>query len=398
MSSEVLIFVFGDIGHSPRIKNHAREFIESGFKVTIVGYLDSDLPKDLVQKGLKVKALPRLNVLPADFNMIFRLLDIIIRIMIHSVLMLFNFALVNPSPKIILVQNPPSLPTLLIAPLLARWHRSLYVIDWHNLGFTILAQRLASPTVISLAKFVEILLGKWGDINLCVSRAERDWLRLNGGINSLVLYDRPSPNLFKQLAKNDRFQFRRQIRDQLALEQETDKDPIPLLLSSTSWTPDEDFPLLFDALVRLDSMLTRTIHVVVTGKGPLKEDFEKKITSARLRNVQFKTCWLPFEQYASLLGSADLGICLHSSSSGLDLPMKLIDMIGAKLPTVAKDYSAIRELINGAAVETCLFNDAEELAQKLQRVINEELHIQMPTLESFHDHWQKVLFPLLPAK
>jgi len=54
--------------------------------------------------------------------------------------------------------------------------------------------------------------------------------------------------------------------------------------------------------------------------------------------VRIETRWLTAEEYPKLLGAARLGICLHYSSSGLDLPMKVVDMFASALPVFAINY------------------------------------------------------------
>ena len=160
-----------------------------------------------------------------------------------------------------------------------------------------------------------------------------------------------------------------------------------MLFSSTSWTEDEDFGLLIDAALRLEEQLSvdadlaasfPRVVIVVTGKGvqimvvytfhftrwyfnylrcatlyplstrwrfacacrvifvlsagPLKAAFEARVAELSVRRllgrrIVLRTAWLEPGQYPTLLGSADLGVCLHASSSGLDLPMKVAGMI-----------------------------------------------------------------------
>jgi len=61
-----------------------------------------------------------------------------------------------------------------------------------------------------------------------------------------------------------------------------------------------------------------------------------------------------------MLASADLGICLHYSSSGVDLPMKVVDMFGAGIPVLAINYKSIGELVQDGK-NGMIFNDAHEL-------------------------------------
>ena len=157
------------------------------------------------------------------------------------------------------------------------------------------------------------------------------------------------------------------------------KDRPVLLVSSTSWTPDEDFGILLEALKLYESRAREVnvtdcedlqpkldqkeqqvlprIWMVITGKGPLKERYMAEVELLQ-RNWQYVRCsslWLEAEDYPlllgrlfvqchkflltySYLGSADLGVCLHSSSSSLDLPMKVVDMFGCGLPVCALDF------------------------------------------------------------
>ena len=70
-----------------------------------------------------------------------------------------------------------------------------------------------------------------------------------------------------------------------------------------------------------------------------------------------------------MVGSADLGICLHYSSSGYDLPMKVVDMFAAGLPCLAiGGYASVSELVKDRF--GMLFNSSSELAQQIKTVLD----------------------------
>lgn len=172
------------------------------------------------------------------------------------------------------------------------------------------------------------------------------------------LHDRP-PDHFQPLTHDQRVSFLTKFGPTSQC-QNIDKT-WRLLVSSTSWTPDEDFSILLEALEnyaaqRKQNPKLPSIIAVITGKGPQKEHYLSQISRLRkkenLSGIEIHTAWLSNEDYALLLGSADLGVSLHTSSSGLDLPMKVVDMFGTGLPVAGwSKFEAwpelVREGING---------------------------------------------------
>jgi beta-1,4-mannosyltransferase len=304
------------------MQNHVRELGKIGFSVDFAGYAESELPEDLANQTTVVAIPPcRLSIplLPAIFG---RLIGIFIRMMVQTFYLIWASLCTLKRPTIILVQSPPVFPTLFVGKFLSWWHGARLIADWHNVGYTILAQTIPYPAIIALAKAVEIYSTRLSSVNLVVSRAQKEWMQINAGITTLVLYDRPDAELSKALQGADRRAFRRNIRERLGWGPED----VSLVVSSTSWTPDEDFSILVAALELLEDSLKKPIQLVVTGKGPLKTFYEEKIVHLGLRMIQFASVWLSSEDYRRLLGSADIGICMHTSSSGVDLPMKVVDI------------------------------------------------------------------------
>lgn len=389
-----LVLAFGDLGHSPRMQNHVRELIRVGYSVTFAGYMESPLPEDICVPSVRLLSLPVVSLrgawwLPKPLRLGAHL---VVKIFLQLFYVLWTGLFRISRPNVILVQSPPSLPTLLVCPLLAFWHRSLYIVDWHNVGYTILAQSVKMPAVIALAKAIELYLSRFAHISLVVSKAQQQWMLVNVGIKSLVVYDRPNTELFRPLGSLTRREFRQKFADSHNWDLQDDS---PLVVSSTSWTPDEDFGLFAEALGMVEERLRsskKRLYVVITGKGPLKEPFEERIAKMGLSRISVITRWLSYEEYALLLGSADLGVSLHSSSSGVDLPMKVIDMIAVDLPVIAYHYPAIEELVRSDR----LFSTPAQLAGLIIRgVIENNLEPDPQRLESWSQHWRTTVLPLL---
>ncbi|KAK5098100.1 mannosyltransferase [Exophiala xenobiotica] len=281
-----------------------------------------------------------------------------------------------------LVQNPPSIPTLALALLVCRSRKVKLVIDWHNLGYSNLALKLGhSHPLVQLAKVYEQRMGRFAHYHFAVTNAMCAVLESQFGIQGAILplHDRPSP-LFVPLPDAEQIAFFTRHELTAAEVANIIASKTRVVVSSTSWTADEDFSVLLEALCNYSERATSDsphlpeLLVIITGKGPLKLHYLEKIrereSKQELEMVAIKTAWLSFEDYASLLGAADLGVSLHTSSSGVDLPMKVVDMFGAGLPVLGyNNYQSwpelVREGINGKG-----FSNAKQMSDIMMELFN----------------------------
>jgi beta-1,4-mannosyltransferase len=275
-----------------------------------------------------------------------------------------------PRPDTILVQNPPAVPTLFIGWLASRLRGARLVIDWHNLAHTIAAVKVGEHhrAVKALARS-ERRWARRADAHLTVSKALAEWLWREYRVRATVVYDRPAAAFVRPSAADASA-----LWDKVAPAAQPGSTRPPLIVCPTSWSPDEDFDLVLEALERADRELSPSpssspsLAVFLTGRGPLRDAFETRVARRHFKSILVKTLWLEPADYPVFVGMADLGLCLHQSSSGLDLPMKLADLRGAGIPVAVFDYAPVLSEVMTAGHEGVLFRDPGGLSKVLVAV------------------------------
>lgn len=407
------VVVLGDLGRSPRMQYHALALAVNAGEVDLVGLEGTPLHVALTAEPrlrshrLRDRAFSRRATGGRRKFVLFsaaraslqftRLLSALLRL---------------PKPDVILVQNPPAAPTLAAAWMAARMRGARFVIDWHNLSHSVLAVRLGEDhrAVRALARSEK----KWGrraDAHLAVSDALRVWLERQWGIRATVVYDRPARFFAKPdlAAASDFWQ-------RLAREHHLGTRRIPLAVCPTSWTPDEDFDLLLEALERAERKLADLkgpgdsaapdLAILMTGRGELRAEFERRLARRNLKRIAVRNTWLEPADYPVLVGIADAGICLHQSASGLDLPMKLADFRGAGVPVCAYDYAPVLNEVLRVGQEGVTFRDPGELATILVGLGTADLSVMPKFAESrawlatqparrWDDEWREKAAPQL---
>ncbi|XFG13859.1 hypothetical protein AB1E19_017483 [Capra hircus] len=427
----VTVVVLGDVGRSPRMQYHALSLAKSGFSVTLLGFCNSKPHDELLQSDriqiVRLMDLQRLAVGP-------QILQYGVKVVFQAVHLLWKLMCTKPAAYVFL-QNPPGLPAIAVCWFAGCLCGSKLVVDWHNYGYSImgLVHGPSHPLVL-LAKWYEKLCGRLSHLNLCVTNAMQDDLAENWGIKAVTVYDKPASffketpldlqhQLFMKLSHTyPVFRARSESSDpDTERSAFTERDALSgavtrlcgrpaLLVSSTSWTEDEDFSILLAALEKFEHLINSgeslpSLVCVITGKGPLKDYYSRLICQKCFRHIQVCTPWLEAEDYPLLLGSADLGVCLHRSSSGLDLPMKVVDMLGCCLPVCAVKFQCLHELVKHEE-NGLVFEDSEELAVQLQMLFSKfpdpagKLHQFRKSLREseqlrWDESWERTVLPLI---
>lgn len=290
-----------------------------------------------------------------------------------------------PKPDLILVQNPPAVPTLAVAWLVAKARGARLVIDWHNLSHTILAVPLGERhRAVRSLKRSERRWASRAHGHIAVSQALADWLQREWRIEATVLYDRPASCFTKPS-----LEAAAELWQRLSRELNLGARRIPLVVCPTSWSPDEDFDLLLEALERAERAVAGlsaasaspvapsgpapNLAVVLTGRGQLRSNFEKRLSRRDFKRLAVRTAWVEPHDYPVLVGMADAGLCLHQSSSGLDLPMKLADFRGAGVPVCVYDYAPVLGEAVTPGHEGMTFHEPGELSAVFVALANADL-------------------------
>jgi beta-1,4-mannosyltransferase len=402
----VLVLVQGELAQSPRMLNHARELAAAGAEVALVGFTSVPLPPDIAgHPAIAVRAISRFGTtrwrrLPRSLFMVAAALRSLWLTVGIGRLLLYALR----RPHAILVQNPPALPAAALAVVAARLRRSRVIVDWHNLSAAMLALRLGSDHALvrAMARFERWLAGR-AQANLCVSAALCARIRPSAPRGPcLVLHDRPlrQPTAITDAERADVLR-RASEALRVPIISAGDRPPV-VAVSATSWSEDEDMAMLLDALA---AFAGPPIVLFATGLGPGRAEFETRARRLERPDLLVVTGWLPDDLYRDLLRAAHLGLSMHRSASGLDLPMKIVDMIAAGLPVLAYDYGPCLAELLPRERAAGLFTTPVELARELAAVLHDypaltrlaESRAVVSTMASplWSEEWRRVALPVV---
>jgi len=170
------VIVLGDVGRSPRMQYHTQSLLEENFNVDLIGYVETKPLESLITAQPQCKiheltAVPITNLTP------------IIKLMFKTIWQTLSLLIALISirrPNLLLLQNPPGIPTLCVCYFYCLITRCKFIIDWHNYTYTVLALTMAKGErsfICRLAKFMEGYFGAKANAHFCVTKAMKENLK-----------------------------------------------------------------------------------------------------------------------------------------------------------------------------------------------------------------------------
>lgn len=385
------VVVLGDYGRSPRMQYHTLSLSRlPDTQVHVIAY-DGSEPLQQIKQAPNIH-LAYISKPPAWSTKLPKIAGLGVKVLHQMITMLLMMLFHLPAPSTILMQNPPAIPTMALLWFVSLCRQAQLIIDWHNYGYTIMQLTYSSKhPLVRIAKAYEHFWGKQAHRHFCVTAAMQQHLATAFNVKAVVLHDRP-PQQFRSISISEKHALFAKLASSIQAaavgaalpstsssssqtlltqvgrngEIQPRPDRPAVVVSSTSWTPDEDFSILLKAAQQYDQLASSSsshppLLIIITGRGPQRQMYLDKISSLPFSKVTFCSMWLEAEDYPLVLASADLGVCLHTSSSGLDLPMKVVDMFGCALPVCAVQYQCIDELVK-TGQNGLLFSSAAQLA------------------------------------
>lgn len=345
MCRTAIVVVLGDLARSPRMLNHAHALRGEGFRVHLVGDANTPLPSALLEDpGVRLHALPpagsrRAGVLAAAG-----------RVRARRGVLAHVLERIDPPATVLLAQLPPGLPTL--APVLAtgRRLRAPVILDWHNFGWDVAALRGGvARRLAPVLRRRELALAHGAQRHLAVSDPLAAALDGHGIPGAHPLPD--AANRWLHWPRSD-----------------GGGDP-PTLVCPMSWSDDDDLELLAHALRRLSDPPPASrpaARLLLTGTGPRARDWQPRLTALSTPQLTITTEFVPADGYPAALAGAALGLSLHRSASGVDYPMKIVEMRRVGLPVLALRSGP--DALSGfrAPGDGRTFTSASELADLLE--------------------------------
>jgi beta-1,4-mannosyltransferase len=138
-----VVVALGDLGRSARMRYHAQALAANGVDVDLVGLEGTPLPRAITDEPrIAVHRIPspRLRISAEQTGSSYAVAGLLDAARVSF--SLWRALKQLRRPDLVLVQNPPAFPTLAVTWFSLRHRGVRFVIDWHNLGYTLLQLHL----------------------------------------------------------------------------------------------------------------------------------------------------------------------------------------------------------------------------------------------------------------